>query len=185
YRGQVRSLASHIGHSPHQAVREFALHSETPLLYIRPYRFARNRGYVNRIGARSEWTGNVGVPDAADTRIGGDSAASRGRQLRHREIERSATDQRAGVGLASRAMLKKYAVAAANRSAAISARIEGKSYSRRGIEAVCLHAGRGDTGSEGSAFNQSIDEERADIAGSGWNRNYFALVFQTPVLGKL
>src|SRR4029077_1154907 len=31
YRGQVRSLTSNIGHSQHQAVREFALNTETPL----------------------------------------------------------------------------------------------------------------------------------------------------------
>ena len=78
YRGEVRSLAPNIGQPQHQAVREFALHSETPLLHVRPYRLAGNRGHVNWIGTRSRWTGNVGVvgvPDAADAWIGRDSAA--------------------------------------------------------------------------------------------------------------
>ena len=45
---QMRSLAPHIRNIDDKRVRQFALHSETPLLRIGPDRLGRNRSHIQR-----------------------------------------------------------------------------------------------------------------------------------------
>src|ERR1035438_1578102 len=147
----MRSFASDVSEVDHERLGKLSLNSETPLLSIRPDRFRRNRGDVKRISGAS-WryratdarSGTIGV--SAKRRpisVIADARVTKRKRLRNAEHQRRARLERTGVGFVTRAMLKKNAIAAADRRLTVAPRVPRKPNPRRRVEQVPLHAACG------------------------------------------
>src|SRR5580658_3023389 len=146
------SLTADISKRCHRVLRQLALHTKAPLLYVRPDGFRRNGGYVQRERSRCPAIQAHAANALVTCRM----------VLRHVQHLRCAAFKRARVGLVANPVVEKHSVAGAERSLAVALRIPGEADARRRIKYLVGHAAI--RNSIYAAALQAIGDSRVQIA---------------------
>ena len=127
--GEMRSLAADITKGCDGILGEFALHTQAPLLDVRPNALRRDGSDVQRKCSRRP---------AAHTHASNATVAA-GMVLRHIQHEGRAAFERAGVGLITNSVMEKYSIAGADGSFAVPG-IPGETDAGGGVNDLARHA---------------------------------------------